>query len=1592
MKTNFQENGEVVLTTQEPNAILNFEYDGNDYIIIPEMMDISAGELYINGLDISKDASIFDDASLGYYLKLNNYVDLASFQIYTKKLGKTTYNLNFIVKHSPSTVYYKTISVSVFNRPYIVDSNTLNILKSANNQIDNDTSYLVLRTNPKISGNIKLVIDTKENLFFDTFKVSDILSNKLYRKQKLSANSVLSGDVRRVFSSLPGGEVFRLDNEDTLNISLPKTELDKQYNMNYSYGSRILNDELYDESFSMLSPIWINNKLPDYFALFRLDGKFNEETYDHGDLKDLATKFITNGKLFNSYSLKEKTNLGTYLRNHISELNNIIAPTFITLSPKEEFNPDPNTWYGIAIDKGIITGRSETPYFFNKKSSNFTDLTAFTTEGFERLNLLCPNLINLEYIFDDDVEDYTMHRYFGLYLTENALYNISYYAEDPDSSINILQLDDKDINDFIDSSIFDTSTGDIIDNLSNRLFTINDIDKVKRFTNKSEVDGDSSTLINEWINKPGINLFSEKSTLKELPKFTLIKIKNLLRQGEHLRVNDLTNNIIYEVYGIDSSILNPGESINYAAEYESYNKPTVRRSIFSVSGTIEDQVNAIWKAFNTFKDYEDTPFGVYTKENDGLSIKIKEEFRNNEFKFQRLTADFTEYIFDISTGLYDPNSVFNSNDKFSDIDFYGTLDPTVEDFDRLKYDSSFGPISYELYGDRMSIEIDFIDTSSYYVYSLNEDISKTFRKFMLYQADDNWYRLISNFDVSTNRDWNLRFSEDPEESNKIILITKHPVNTINYIFNGYSVYPLNLSLMGINPVKDFDTTVYDSSTNGMNFKSEYWYKREGDLDITKITIPENTIYTLSHEDNFIIESGEGSIYFQGEPFKTYSVGFPFNTFLKSAEISTTTETTISKGIQDGSANFYSYNDNYSEEYLKDYYLDYDGSTFDGSKKLKYGLTIPTNIKWSGLGFDCRGNDIRLNLDSSILDPSIHSTFIPSPSEFSDEIFYPSYKYFTPGDRNWKDYVYFDINDSVETVKDGIIKYYTFKELLLNEPYVDIFSKFMYFNKDANETITRSSITYYNNFKNTIDTILNGLNISISINENAQNTLDIQDWDRFRISAVSISSRNRDNVKPIEVIINENTKTILIIWYQGNDVLNYNLRHSSTVLGKSLLDPDSISFWDPVYFKSFNDSSIYNYYKTPFGVNTAAISTNIFHMYDNKVDLSDVSINTQKFLQLNLNEGDNLFSVFSAYHNNDVVGSGFQFDRSFDTFKRYYSYTYFKNAATYGPNVNNMPFTYNNNINYYKDKTTQYNLLEDIFRTNNIEYFILKDNEIINNNMFSYAPVKIKINKAREYEGIKTNNGWFRPMFKNILNFSSNESDIILNTTKIDFILGNTSLETYNNIQQLWYNKIVSTVTENDVSVANAIYYKEDYNPFYSQWDSGYYQLDNNPTDGYNSIVEMPSYFGSKLPKLPKELILDSWTASTTSEEYGIDRLTMKFNLTKTIINIFKENSVFINNWSGLPQQNDVIIDGYIKQTVLESYNIRKSLIKIELYTKDYDGNGNKLAFTLDNSFDLNTKANIDGELLYINNEYIYNINTTLIPELIYFVKITLFEK
>jgi hypothetical protein len=311
---------------------------------------------------------------------------------------------------------------------------------------------------------------------------------------------------------------------------------------------------------------------------------------------------------------------------------------------------------------------------------------------------------------------------------------------------------------------------------------------------------------------------------------------------------------------------------------------------------------------------------------------------------------------------------------------------------------------------------------------------------------------------------------------------------------------------------------------------------------------------------------------------------------------------------------------------------------------------------------------------------------------------------------------------------------------------------------------------------------------------------------------------------------------------------------------------------------------------------------------------------------------------------------------------------------------------------YINNTTNLNTLKLLLSPayKNVMYYIIQKENIYNSYDFgTFNPIVITINSPRTYKNISIYNGWFKPKFNTILNFKANEDNDLMNVVNRDFTFSNTNLQVYNDIPQLWYNNVVSSVTSADISTGNAISYASNFNVFKALWDADYYIKDNAYVNGYESSDELPAFFGSKLPKFPDSITLEKWNSTLVSSQISTTETTLYFNLTKAILQLFKTTPAFMNNWAGLSNA-DNIIDAYIKNTVITYYNLSQSKIKIDFYYKSYDTQ--ILHYIYNDTFVFNDKQNFNGQLTYLNDEYIYKMIIPTSVNYSYFVKFTITEK
>ena len=131
-------------------------------------------------------------------------------------------------------------------------------------------SYSIARTNPKLTGNVKLVSDGS-NLYLESFSANNELSSSTFKAFKISGKDTYDRDVWKFFQ---GGkfpaqlayEVFQ-EYQDVSVLS----QYQNQYEMFYSAGTRSVSSNSYSQDLGMLAPLWLNEQIPEKFVIFRID-------------------------------------------------------------------------------------------------------------------------------------------------------------------------------------------------------------------------------------------------------------------------------------------------------------------------------------------------------------------------------------------------------------------------------------------------------------------------------------------------------------------------------------------------------------------------------------------------------------------------------------------------------------------------------------------------------------------------------------------------------------------------------------------------------------------------------------------------------------------------------------------------------------------------------------------------------------------------------------------------------------------------------------------------------------------------------------------------------------------------------------------------------------------------------------------------------------------------------------------------------------------------------------------------------------------------------------------------------------------------
>ena len=283
-----------------------------------------------------------------------------------------------------------------------------------NYNLDN-VSKPLLRTNPKLTTNIKLVANESDQIFLESIDATKELSAVEYKRFELNKTGSYSQDLQQFFArTKTTNEIMYATKREASDFSVLDS-YQQQIEETYQYGATANYSKLHDEDFRMFAPIWLDVNIPKMFVIFKVKNPVDTKGLSDlaGDKLKTMQSILANAEIVKTFDLTRTTALGTYIRNHVQDATFPKTPLTFSFEKGEK-----SSFNGIDLDKGGFTSKAEYMYEdFVKQDKPLIDANDFITDGFKRNKLAVANILNIEFLFNDPTStDYTVNRYFGLYV------------------------------------------------------------------------------------------------------------------------------------------------------------------------------------------------------------------------------------------------------------------------------------------------------------------------------------------------------------------------------------------------------------------------------------------------------------------------------------------------------------------------------------------------------------------------------------------------------------------------------------------------------------------------------------------------------------------------------------------------------------------------------------------------------------------------------------------------------------------------------------------------------------------------------------------------------------------------------------------------------------------------------------------------------------------------------------------------------------------------------------------------------------------------------------------------------------------------
>lgn len=1452
----------------------------SDSSVIDITMDSSTNpnKIYANGIKLDSNTTrIISNCAIEDESGSKQYITHIHFN------DKVDVTLNVETDNDSSTLSHK-----------IGDDSTTSY-RPCTKMIDHNTSFQLLRVNPKLTGNIKVVVDSDNNLYLDTFKVSKGLSQRKYRKIKINPNEYYGMSIMSQMKGLSSDDLYKIE-DFCYSLFSSVNNIGESYYDTYNSGVRTNNDRLYKENYSLLAPLCVKKNVPDFFLIFKCKDipKFTTD-------EDRLSYMIRNGNLIKSFDMRKDSDLGKYIHNINKKSEKY--PGYIYLS--YDYN-EYNIYNGISIDRGVLSSHYE-PTALERNIKNQVAMNDWYTLGFERNRIVAKDIINLEFMFDDPEEQvFSIANYFGFYVKLNG--------EDKDFSC-IQSVDSFSSTKYT----FDTKIKGLgfkpEDNM-NVIYGFSEPNGFHRLRNNISEKVENCP-INDYVMKPYKTILSS-DIVKHDNDISYIKFKmdNVFEAGEHYRIINTNEHIIYDIIMSNYESSYDFSEISYDYYTENEHTYEIRKiSVYnigyrdesSVNYDLSHQLNVITNAFNkigTDKLYAETN-GI-----DSVSIIYKDVF---DYSSETPSIIFQRVLSHCSKSDTTITNYINKCDKSCKILYQESSNPFIIN-DESNVHSFFNTQGLESLGKRLSFAVSFIPVS----YKSNE----------ICIFNDNLNDIINNYHsiiyktkhTSENGKHTYNYTTSTDETNYIKTYTDGTWNTIKVpsivgpgknetharffpsglmypdtsdgVLRLYQNYPLNAGVCSIFPVKDFDTVVYDSISHishniidgEVSDESGRYCKPDKSFGEIKISGEEE--YICDYIDKY-------------EIFKDYN------------------STSLDR------------DNNTLKKYIEKLLV-------NNFNKSDISLVVPYCCKWESTGTDSTGEHMRImyplceskytalvNSDSYYIPndndrgigyiSSSHEDAIKNPSKHISD------KLSTKNHHNYRQYV----TDGKGSLNDIL--------------HVD------FANNISHDTNNKWSIVFSHD-KNTIEFISGGVKIQLSSSN--ESIVNMSKYNGYSGILICMDGNNPLRENNIEVFIDETKSQIALIYYNGTASQDAIINYPDYGIGdfNNVIETDYIA-----HRLQFNQPLS----NTKIDHNGEKLQVYITDDGDIRKCPCD---NGKLFLSSPISNYDTYteekYNLIIADINDTLDAKNIE---GYIAASKPIILSGSSEVETTNANITNELYKFNSTSDAFlitkNNSINKFQQLSNIKRHGtNIAVYVKTQlgtkNYSGKNSIISMSIIDpVDFNREDSNFAFTSERGlihptYCTPLFKDVFNFNYNDDDItsLSNTFETNFKGCNTiitSNETsVNRIPQMWIQKYVfnKNANEQDNNKSVSLGCIKNFSVLQSCFENGIYRTydnsDNYSIDnGIDTGYEKNTFFGSrglqlKTGTIDNTITITNWVDTIIDEH----NKKIKLNVTESLINYIMFSEGFKSNWKRFKSTESVNKTKYIKNSILNHINLNDNCV------------------------------------------------------------------